>query len=69
MKSKKIEDLRIFKNLPIFLKKSERININSLTNNCKPKICSINFYQTKVFTPYSHYKPISKIFKIKNESK
>lgn len=33
----------------------------------KKRCISIAFYQTEAFIPYSHYKPISKIFSIENE--
>jgi hypothetical protein len=42
--------------------------IEKINRRRKNRDITIDFYQTDAFTPYSQYKPISKIFKIKNES-
>ena len=65
MKTNENEDIRKLQSLPLFIRKSKRTEIKEQAKSTVNKYCRIVFYQTNAFTPYSHYKAISKIFTIK----
>lgn len=65
-----IDEETLSKLPPIFqtLKATPLADVEKARKRQESRYITIDFYQTPAFTPYSLSKPISKIFKIKNES-
>jgi hypothetical protein len=57
-------DKETLSKLPLIFQTLKATSIEKSNKKHDDKYIKIDFYQTSKFTPYPHYKPISKIFKI-----